>query len=71
MLAWQGLREAWRGCEAELWAVLGWLGVSVIGAAAAGRFYPHYYIQIVPPLAVLAGVAYAHSADGKAAPRPR
>jgi 4-amino-4-deoxy-L-arabinose transferase-like glycosyltransferase len=71
IVAWQGLREAWRGRDVELWTLLGWLGVSVIGAAAGGRFYPHYYIQILPPLAVLAGVAYARAADGVTAPRPR
>jgi hypothetical protein len=69
LLAWPALRRAWAGREAELWAVLGWLGVSIIGAAAGGRFYPHYYIQIVPPLAVLAGVAYARVAAGTPHPR--
>ena len=63
LLAWHRLRRAWRGITAQLWTVLGWLAVSVIGAAAGGRFYPHYYIQLIPPLAVLAGVAYA---DGSA-----
>ncbi len=63
LLAWQSLRQAWRGREAELCTVLGWLAVSVVGAAAGGRFYPHYYIQIVPPLAVLAGVFHARQND--------
>ncbi len=63
LLAWQPLRRAWRDSEAEMFTVLGWLAVSVVGAAAGGRFYPHYYIQIVPPLAVLAGVAYARVDD--------
>ena len=63
LAAWQPLRRAWRGHAAELWTVLGWLAVSIIGAAAGGRFYPHYYIQILPPLAVLAGVAYARASD--------
>lgn len=63
ILAWPTLRQAWRGSEPELWTMLGWLAVSVIGAAAGGRFYPHYYIQIVPPLAMLAAVAYARAGD--------
>jgi 4-amino-4-deoxy-L-arabinose transferase-like glycosyltransferase len=41
--------------------IAGWLAVSCIGAAAGGRFYPHYYIQMLPPLAVLAGPAFAHA----------
>jgi len=68
LVAWGKLRRAWVGSEAELLGVLGWLAVSVVGAASGGRFYPHYYIQIVPPLAVLGGVAYArrdhHADDG-------
>ena len=50
---------AWRGREAERRTLLGWTAVSVIGAAAGGRFYPHYYIQVLPPLSVLAGAYYA------------
>lgn len=49
---------AWRGAAAERRALLRWTLVSVIGAAAGGRFYPHYYIQVLPPLAVLAGAYY-------------
>lgn len=52
-------RSIWRGREAERRAVLSWALVSLIGAAAGGRFYPHYYIQVIPPLAVLAGAYYA------------
>jgi 4-amino-4-deoxy-L-arabinose transferase-like glycosyltransferase len=54
--AWLSLRDRdlWAGQEAERFALLGWLAVSAIGAAAGGRFYPHYYIQLIPPLAALA-----------------
>lgn len=48
------LRRAWAGCTGELVIVLVWVGVSLVGAAAGGRFYPHYYIQLVLPLAALA-----------------
>ncbi len=54
---------AWRGKEAERRTMLGWAAVSVIGAAAGGRFYPHYYIQVLPPLALLAGAYYARRLD--------
>lgn len=53
------LGAAWRAWPAELRTVLGWALVSLVGAAAGGRFYPHYYIQVIPPLAVLAGGYYA------------
>jgi hypothetical protein len=33
------------------------VAVSALGVAAGGRFYPHYYIQLVPPLALLAAPA--------------
>lgn len=69
LAAWRPLRLAWQGRQAELLAVLGWLAVSVVGAAAGGRFYPHYYIQIVPPLAVLAGITYARVKELAPAPR--
>ncbi|PYK89055.1 MAG: hypothetical protein DME40_11435 [Verrucomicrobia bacterium] len=32
---------------------------SAIGAAAGARFYPHYYVQLIPPLALLAAPYYA------------
>ena len=57
-------------------ALLGLLGVSAIGAAAGARFYPHYYVQLIPPLALLAAPYYAKLWSGKILPpywllRPR
>src|SRR5207248_10017657 len=43
----------------ERTALLGLLAASVIGAAAGARFYPHYYVQLIPPLALLAASYYA------------
>jgi 4-amino-4-deoxy-L-arabinose transferase-like glycosyltransferase len=51
--------DLWNGKEAERFALGGWLVVSAIGVTAGGRFYPHYYIQLIPPLAVLAAPYYA------------
>jgi 4-amino-4-deoxy-L-arabinose transferase-like glycosyltransferase len=51
--------EIWSGRIAEQIALLGLLIVSAIGAAAGGRFYPHYYVQLIPPLALLAAPYYA------------
>ena len=41
---------------------------SAIGAAASARFYPHYYIQLIPPLALLAATHYALLLAGKTKP---
>ena len=51
--------EIWAGKTAERTALLGLLGASAIGAAAGARFYPHYYVQLIPPLALLAAPYYA------------
>jgi 4-amino-4-deoxy-L-arabinose transferase-like glycosyltransferase len=44
--------QAWTqgaGC----WLV-SWLLASVVAVTAGGRFYPHYFIQVLPPLAIMA-----------------
>lgn len=51
-LGWRSLgreraRRAWLGA---------WLAVGFVAFAASGRFYPHYVIVLLPPLAVLAGL---------------
>ncbi len=33
-----------------------WLGAAVLGVLGGGNFHFHYYLQLVPPLAILAGV---------------
>lgn len=66
-----GQSRAWSGLKAEHRTVLGWAAVSVIGAAAGGRFYPHYYIQVLPPLAALAGAYYAQRLRQAGATQPR
>jgi tetratricopeptide (TPR) repeat protein len=37
--------------------VLLWLAASFAGSAGGGYFRPHYYVQLIPPLAVLAGMS--------------
>lgn len=44
-------------------SLVSWLVVSAVGAVASGRFYPHYYIQLLPPMAVLSGLAYTTLTD--------
>ena len=51
--------ELWTGRRAERAALGGLLIVSAIGAASSGRFFPHYYIALLPPLTLLAAPALA------------
>jgi 4-amino-4-deoxy-L-arabinose transferase-like glycosyltransferase len=51
--------EIWARKMPERTALLGLLAASAIGAAAGARFYPHYYVQLIPPLALLAASYYA------------
>src|SRR6266576_387479 len=59
ILACRDKDEIWAGKTAERTALFGLLIASGIGAAAGARFYPHYYVQLVPPLALLAAPYYA------------
>ena len=59
----------WANKSAERLALLGLLVASALGAAAGARFYPHYYIQLVPPLALLAAPHYARLWVGRTKPR--
>jgi 4-amino-4-deoxy-L-arabinose transferase-like glycosyltransferase len=51
--------EIWTGKMAERTALLGLLAASAIGAVSGARFYPHYYVQLIPPLVLLAAPYYA------------
>lgn len=51
--------NAWRANRAEWIALVLLTIVSAIGAAAGGRFYSHYYIQILPSLTLLAAPFYS------------
>src|SRR5438874_2978643 len=59
IMACRDKNEIWAGKTAERTALLGLLVASGIGAAAGARFYPHYYVQLIPPLALLAAPYYA------------
>jgi 4-amino-4-deoxy-L-arabinose transferase-like glycosyltransferase len=52
-------RGLWNGKEAERTALIGLLAASAVGTAAGARFYDHYYIQLIPPLVMLAAPFYA------------
>jgi 4-amino-4-deoxy-L-arabinose transferase-like glycosyltransferase len=51
--------KIWAERTAERTALFGLLAASAIGAAAGARFYPHYYVQLIPALALLAAPWYA------------
>jgi 4-amino-4-deoxy-L-arabinose transferase-like glycosyltransferase len=61
----------WANKTSERMALFGLLAASALGAAAGARFYPHYYIQLVPPLALLAAPHYAQLWRERAKPRYR
>ena len=58
----------WSGRRAERTALVGLVAASVIGVAAGMRFYFHYYIQLIPPLALLAAPYYAGLWSGRTRP---
>jgi hypothetical protein len=68
-LAYQNGGGTWVNKAPERSALIGLLAVSAIGAAAGARFYPHYYIQLIPALALLAAPHYAQLWSGKAQSR--
>ncbi|MGI8432211.1 MAG: ArnT family glycosyltransferase [Chthoniobacterales bacterium] len=68
-LAYRDRRGVWAEKHAERTALLCLSVASAIGASAGARFYPHYYIQLIPPLALLAAPYFARLWSGKAAPR--
>ena len=61
--------EIWLGKSPERIALIGLVAVSAVGTGAGARFYPHYYIQLVPPLALLAAPYLALLWSGKTQPR--
>jgi 4-amino-4-deoxy-L-arabinose transferase-like glycosyltransferase len=61
-------RSLWDKKEAERTALTGLLAASAAGTAAVGRFYVHYYIQLIPPLVMLAAPFYAQLWLGKIQP---
>ena len=59
ILACRDKSAIWAARAAERIALFGLLVASAIGVAAGARFYAHYYVQLIPPLALLAAPFYA------------
>ncbi|HEY3506572.1 MAG TPA: glycosyltransferase family 39 protein [Actinocatenispora sp.] len=51
---------ALRRRRAALVVAVAWLGGATLGAALGGSWWPHYYVQLVPPLVLLVAVGVAH-----------
>jgi len=51
-------RGLWRGRRAEFTGLLLLLGVSLFGVAASGQFLYHYFLQLLPPLVLLAAPVF-------------
>jgi 4-amino-4-deoxy-L-arabinose transferase-like glycosyltransferase len=43
-----------------------WLGAAAVGVLGGGNFHPHYYLQLVAPLAVLGAIGVARLAETRA-----
>jgi 4-amino-4-deoxy-L-arabinose transferase-like glycosyltransferase len=43
-----------------------WLGAAALGVLGGGNFHAHYYVQLAPPLALLAGVGAARVLERRA-----
>jgi hypothetical protein len=43
-----------------------WLGAAALGVIGGGNFHAHYYIQLAPPLALLAGIGVARVLERRA-----
>lgn len=62
-----GLVIVWRKrAVATDYVLILWAIASAIGVASGGRFFPHYFLQLMPSLAVLTGVVvYDRFVNGK------
>ena len=65
MMAYRDVGRLWQEKRAERIAFFGLLVASAVGAVAGLRFFPHYYIQLLPALALLAAPHYAQLWTGK------
>jgi 4-amino-4-deoxy-L-arabinose transferase-like glycosyltransferase len=45
-----------RGKRAVDYLVIGWALASAVGVASGGRFFPHYFLHLVPAMALLAAI---------------
>jgi len=60
-MCWLAVRRGWRRSDVDLWL---WLAGGLVAFVAGFRFFGHYWLQVLPPLCLLAGL-------GAASCRPR
>lgn len=53
----------WKRLGPQERLIVGWLAVSMLGSLAGGHLSWHYFIQVMGPLALLAGLAVDHALD--------
>jgi hypothetical protein len=53
---WLVARRGWRRDDIDLWL---WLATGLVAFAAGWRFFGHYWLQVLPPLCLLAGLGAA------------
>src|SRR5581483_5668841 len=51
VLCWLVARRGWRRDELDLWL---WLATGLVAVAAGFRFFGHYWLQVLPPMCLLA-----------------
>jgi 4-amino-4-deoxy-L-arabinose transferase-like glycosyltransferase len=56
VLCWLAVRRGWRRDEIDLWL---WLLTGLVAVGAGFRFFGHYWLQVLPPLCLLAAPAVA------------
>jgi hypothetical protein len=53
---WLVIRRGWRRTDLDLWL---WLATGLVAFVAGFRFFGHYWLQVLPPLAFLGGLGAA------------
>jgi 4-amino-4-deoxy-L-arabinose transferase-like glycosyltransferase len=65
LLALLGCIAALRDRSRELFLLLAWLAATYAGIALSGRAFPHYYVSLIPVLALLAGYGVVQVRSGQ------
>ncbi|MEZ4949963.1 MAG: hypothetical protein R2784_11330 [Saprospiraceae bacterium] len=50
-------KESWKQLR---WLALIWLGFTMFSVEATGKMFSHYWLQMVPPVVLISGLAIDH-----------